>query len=67
MHPTLEDNLTSAVRGKQINLHQNYTVDCLSEHFNFSVNYSPTAGLAAEWGAEYHTSFCQTKHIFFVI
>ena len=59
MHLTLEDNSTSALRGKQINLHQNYPVECFSEHFHFSMNYagSLTAGLAAERCTVYHTSF----------
>lgn len=59
MHLTLEDNSTSALRGKQINLHQNYPVDCFSEHFHFPMNYagSLTAGLAAERLRVYHTSF----------
>lgn len=57
MHPTLEDNSTITVSGKQINWHQNYPIDFFSEHFYFSVNCSPTAGLAAEGCTVYHTSF----------
>lgn len=45
------------MRGKQINFHQNYPVDCFSEYFHFSVNYSLTAGLAAERHRVCHTSF----------
>lgn len=57
MHLTLEDNSTSTVRGKQINLHQNYPVDCFGERFHFAVNYSLTAALAAERHRVCHTSF----------
>lgn len=52
------------MRGKQINLNQNYLVDCFCKHFHFSVNYSLTAGLAAEQSMSH--LFCQTKCIFVI-
>lgn len=69
MHPKLEDNSTSTVRGKQINLHQNYPVDCFGEHFHFHfpVNYSSHCRFWQQSNAQYISHLlCQTKDIFVI-
>lgn len=57
VHLTLEDNSTSTLRGKQINLHQNYPADCCRNRFHFSANCARLRRLWQQIGAECITPF----------